>query len=167
MSIFLAVNWDHSHNKWIECVQSAGYFVTFLVALSARFINNWSLNKGLFPSSMQKCISIICGLRTSENSAWWSRSKPDNKRCASLALKACYELPFLFIICPLRDCGSSRFTRPSLSILRLRDRRSSRFNLGSDSFCLTAKNQTIGDDTNGKKGYHVPSSQCSSVRFIE
>ena len=47
-----------------ECVQSAGYFVTFLEALSARFINNWSLNKGLFPSSMQKYISLICGLRT-------------------------------------------------------------------------------------------------------
>ena len=75
----------------------------------------------------------------------------------------------LFIIHPLRDCGSSRFTRPSLSILRLRDDRSSRFNLGWDRFYLTAKNQTIGDDTNWKKknGYHVLSSQCSSVRFIE
>ena len=77
-----------------ECVQSAGYFVTFLGTLSAHFINNWSLNKGLFPSSMQKYISLICGLRTSENSAWWSRSKPDNKRCVFLALKACHELPF-------------------------------------------------------------------------
>ena len=143
-------------------------FVTFLGTLSARFINNWSLNKGLFPSSMQKYISLICGLRTSENSAWWSRSKPDNKGCAFLALKACHELPFLFIIRPLRDCGSSRFTRPSLSILPLRDHRSSKFNLGSDRFCLTAKSQTIRDDTNWKKkGYHVPSSQCSSVRFIE
>ena len=122
-------------------------FVTFLGTLSARFINNWSLNKGLFPSSMQKYISLSCGLRTSENSAWWSRLKPDNKRCAFLALKACHELPFLFIIRPLRDCRDSRFTRPSLSILRLRDRRSSRFNAGSNRFCLTAKNQTIGDDT--------------------
>ena len=111
--------------------------------------NNWSLNKGLFPFSIQKYISLICGLRTSENLAWWSRTKPDNKRCAFLALiKACHELPFPFIIRPLRDCGSSRFTRPSLRILRLRGHRSSSFNLGSDRFCLTAKNQTISDDTN-------------------
>ena len=41
-------------------------FVTFLGALSARFINNWSLNKGLFPSSMQKYISLICGLHKRE-----------------------------------------------------------------------------------------------------
>ena len=45
--------------------------------------------------------------------------------------------------------------------------RSSRFNLGSDSFCLTAKNQTICDVTNWKKRLHSPSSQCSSVRFME
>ena len=151
-----------------ECVQSAGYFVTFLSTLSVRFINNWSLNKGLFPSSMQKCISLICGFRTSENSAWWSRSKPNNKRCAFLALKACHEQPFLFIIRPLWDCGSSHFPHLSLSILLLQDHKSSRFNLGSDRFCLTAKNQTIGEDTNWKKkGYHVPRSQCSSVRFVE
>ena len=48
-------------------------------------------------------------------------------------------------------CGSSRFTRPSLSILRLRDHRSSRFNLGSDRLCLIGKNQAIGDDTNWNK----------------
>ena len=43
-------------------------FVTLLGALSARFINK-SLNKGLVPSSMQKYISLICGLCTNENLA--------------------------------------------------------------------------------------------------
>ena len=69
-------------------------FVTFLGALSACFINNWSLNKGLFPSSMQKYIGLFCGLCTNENLAWWSRSKPDNETCVFLALNACHELPF-------------------------------------------------------------------------
>ena len=144
-------------------------FVTFLGALSKRFINNWSLNKGLFPSSVHKYISLICGLCTNENLAWWSRPKPDNKRCVFLALKARHELPF-----PIHYSSTSGLREQSLrhssllSILRLRDHRSSRFNLGWNRFCLTAKTQTIGDDTNWKKnGYHVLSSQYSSVRFIE
>ena len=69
-----------------------------------------------------------------------------------------------FIIRPLRDCGSSRFTRPSFSILRLRDHRSSRFNLGSGRFCLTAKNQTISDDTNWQKKVTM-SLVPSALRF--
>ena len=143
-------------------------FVTLLGALSARFINNWSLNKGLFPSSMQKYISLICGLCTNENLAWWSRSKPDNKRCVFLALKACHELPFPIHYSSTSGLREQSFHSSLLSILRLRDHRSSRFNLGWDRFCLTAKTQTIGEDTNWKKkGYRVLSSQCSSVRFIE
>ena len=143
-------------------------FVTFLGALSARFINKWSLNKGLFPSSMQKYIGLICGLCTNENLAWWSRSKPDNKRCVFLALKACHELPFPIHYSSTSGLREQSFHSSLLSILRLRDHRSSRFNLGWDRFCLTAKTQTIGDDTNWKKkGYHVLSSQYSSVRFIE
>ena len=126
-------------------------FVTFLGTLSARFINTWSLNKGLFPSSVQKYISLICGLCTNENLAWWSRSKPDNKRCVFLALKACHELPFPIHYSSTSGLREQSFHSSLLSILRLRDHRSSRFNLGWDRFCLTAKTQTIGDDTNWKK----------------
>ena len=109
-------------------------------------------------------VSAQAGTRRDE-----AGQSPIVKRCAFLPLKACHELPFLFIIRSLRDCGSSRFTRPSLNILRLRGHRSTSFNLDSDRFCLTAKNQTIDDDTNWKKkDYHVPSSQCSSdpCRFV-
>ena len=138
-------------------------FVTFLGPLSARFINNWSLNKG-----MQKYISLICGLCTNENLARWSRSKPDNKRCVFLALKACHELPFPIHYSSTSGLREQSFHSSLLSILRLRDHRSSRFDLGWDRFCLRAKTQTIGDDANWKKkGYHVLSSQRSSVRFIE
>ena len=113
-------------------------FVTFLGALSARFINKWLLNKGLFPSSMQKYIGLICGLCTNENLAWWSRSKPD-KRCVFLALKACHQLPFPIHYSSTSGLGEQSFHSSLLSILRLRDHRSSRFNLGWDRFCLTAK----------------------------
>ena len=88
MSIFLAVNWNHSHNKWMCSV------CWIFCHLPRRIISAFYQNKGLFPSSMQKYISLICGLRTSENLAWWSRSKPNNKRCVFLALKSCHELPF-------------------------------------------------------------------------
>ena len=127
-----------------------------------QLLNNWSLNKGLFLSSMQKYISLICGLRTSENSAWWSRSKPDNKRCVFLALKACHELPFLFIIRPLRDCGQSFYSSflkysstagPQEQQIQLR--------LWQVLFCDRWWYKLA------KKGYHVPSSRSSSVRFIE
>ena len=89
---------------------------------------------------------------------------PIIKDVYSSLLKHVMNCLFLFIIRPLRDCGSSRFTRPSLSILRLRDHRSSRFNLGSGRFCLTAKNQTIGDDTNWQKKVTM-SLVPSALRF--
>ena len=144
-------------------------FVTLLGALSARFINKWSLNKGLFPSSMQKYIGLICGLCTNENLAWWSRSKPDNKRCVFLALKACHELPF-----PIHDSSTSG--------LRDQSFHSSFFKCSSTAGPQEQQiqlrlrqvlfNSYKSDDRwwyklEKKNGYHVLSSQCSSVRFIE
>ena len=128
------------------------FFLNKLInIISARFINKWSLNKELFPSSMQKYIGLICGLCTNENLVWWSRSKPDNKRCVFLALKACHQLPFPIHYSSTSGLREQSFDSSLVSILRLRDHRSSRFNLGWDRFCLTAKTQTIGDDTNWKK----------------
>ena len=142
--------------------------VTFLGALSACSINSWSLNKGLFPSSMQKYISLICGLRTSENLAWWSRSKPNNKRCVFLALKSCHELPFPIHYSSTSGLREQSFLSSFFKYSSTAGPQKQQIQLRLWQVLFKAKNQTIGDDTNWqKKGYHVPSFQCPSVRFIE
>ena len=128
-----------------------------------QLLNNWSLNKGLFLSSMQKYISLICGLRTNENLAWWSRSKPHNKRCVFLALKACHELSF-----PIHYSSTSGLREQSFysSFLKYSStagpqEQQIQLRLWQVLFCDRWWYKLA------KKGYHVPSSRSSSVRFIE